>query len=350
MTNAVRAQHSARAIRWGMIGCGNVTEVKSGPAFQRAERSELVAVMRRNGDLAKDYAQRHGVKKWFDDADALIADPEVDAIYIATPPSSHKHYTLLCAQAGKPVYVEKPMALNHAECLEMVAACERAGVPLFVAYYRRMLPRFLKIKTLIESGAIGEVRFVNTLFYRPLSPHDQASVEHSNNWRTDPAQSGGGYFADLASHSLNFLEYALGPIAEVAGFASNQAARYAAEDMVSSSFRFASGVQGTGNWCFTAYEKTDMTEIIGTLGKISYAYFDQSPVVLNTLRGVTNFQIANPTHIQQPLIQTIVDELLGVNNCICPSHGESAAHTSWVMDQMLKDYYSTEKNSRRVGK
>ena len=234
--------------------------------------------------------------------------------------------------------------------LEMVAACERVGVPLFVAYYRRMLPRFLKIKTLIESGAIGEVRFVNTLFYRPLSPHDQASVEHSNNWRTDPAQSGGGYFADLASHSLNFLEYALGPIAEVAGFASNQAARYAAEDMVSSSFRFASGVQGTGNWCFTAYEKTDMTEIIGTLGKISYAYFDQSPVVLNTLRGVTNFQIANPTHIQQPLIQTIVDELLGVNNCICPSHGESAAHTSWVMDQMLKDYYSTEKNSRRVGK
>ena len=165
---------STRTIRWGIIGCGNVTEIKSGPAFQKAERSELVAVMRRNGDLAKDYAVRHDVKKWYDDAQALIADPEVDAVYIATPPSSHRLYTLLCAQAGKPVYVEKPMALNYAECLEMIAACEHAKVPLFVAYYRRMLPRFIKIKELVEIGAIGDVRFVNVVLYRPL--RDRKSV------------------------------------------------------------------------------------------------------------------------------------------------------------------------------
>lgn len=327
---------SARAIRWGIIGCGNVTEVKSGPAFQKAERSELVAVMRRNGDLAKDYAARHGVKKWFDNAQALIADPEVDAVYIATPPSSHKLYTLQCAQAGKPVYVEKPMALNHAECLEMIAACEHAKVPLFVAYYRRMLPRFIKIKELIESGAIGDVRFVNTILYRPLTQADQDAAD---NWRTDPIRSGGGYFNDLASHILNFLEYALGPITEVAGFANNQAQQYVAEDIVSGSFRFASGVQGTGNWCFSAYEKADLTEIIGTQGKISYANFNESPVLLSAAGGVNRFQINNPPHIQQPLIQTIVDELLGVENSICPSHGESGAHTSWVMDQMLKNYY-----------
>ena len=147
-----------RTIRWGMIGCGDVTEVKSGPGFQKASHSTLVAVMRRNGRLAKDYAERHEVARWYDDAAKLIQDPEVDAIYVATPPSSHKQYTLMRAEAGKPVYVEKPMALNFGECKEMITSCQTAGVPLFVAYYRRALPRFLEIKELVDSGAIGDVR------------------------------------------------------------------------------------------------------------------------------------------------------------------------------------------------
>src|SRR5687768_17696565 len=123
-----------KPIRWGIIGCGDVTEVKSGPALQNAEHSRLVAVMRRTGSLARDYAERHGVPRWYDDADALIGDPEVDAVYVATPPDSHKDYTLRAARAGKPVYVEKPMALNFAECQAMVQACRDAGVPLFVAF------------------------------------------------------------------------------------------------------------------------------------------------------------------------------------------------------------------------
>src|SRR5213592_2609043 len=114
-TSASSAPHPTGAlrnrdvVRWGIIGCGDVTEVKSGPGFQKAERSSLVAVMRRNGALAADYSRRHGVPKWYDDADALIADPEVDVVYVATPPSSHMDYALRVARAGKPVYVEKPM-------------------------------------------------------------------------------------------------------------------------------------------------------------------------------------------------------------------------------------------------
>ena len=123
-----------RTIRWGIIGCGNVTEVKSGPGFQKAQHSALVAVMRRDGALARDYAERHGVPRWYDDADALIADPDVDAVYVATPPDSHAEYALRVARAGKPVYVEKPMALNHAQCRVMIDACRAAHVPLFVAY------------------------------------------------------------------------------------------------------------------------------------------------------------------------------------------------------------------------
>ena len=196
-----------KIIRWGIIGCGNVTEVKSGPGFQLAKNSLLVAVMRRNGELAKDYAIRHNIPKWYDNAEELINDPDVDAVYIATPPAFHKEYTLKCALAGKPVYVEKPMARNFEECTAMIQACENAGVPLFVAYYRRALDRFNKVKELIESGEIGEVRFVTVILYKKLVQIDSKSGELP--WRVIPEISGGGEFMDLASHTLDVLDYIL---------------------------------------------------------------------------------------------------------------------------------------------
>jgi predicted dehydrogenase len=320
-----------KTIRWGIIGCGDVTEIKSGPGFQKADHSELVAVMRRRGALAKDYAERHGVPRWYDDAKALINDPEVDAVYVATPPSSHKEYTLMTAAAGKPVYVEKPMALNFGECREMITACASRGVPLFVAYYRRTLPRFLKIKELIEAGSIGEVRFVNITFYQPTAAEDLSADKP---WRVDPMISGGGRFVDLASHMLDFLDYALGPICDAHGFAANQAAKYKAEDIVTGTFRFASGVQSVGTWCFSAFENRDVTEIVGTEGRISYSTFDARPIVLTTPEGSTEYNFDYPQHIAQPLIQTVVDELNGAGKC--PSTGETAARTTWVMDQMLR--------------
>jgi predicted dehydrogenase len=318
-------------IRWGIIGCGDVTEVKSGPGFQLARNSSLTAVMRRNGALARDYAERHGVPAWYDDADALIADPNVDAVYVATPPSSHKEYTLRAAQAGKPVYVEKPMALNYAECQEMIEACAAADMPLFVAYYRRTLPRFLKIKELLDGGAIGMVRFVAITFYQPLRADEMDP--RNLPWRVLPEIAGGGRFVDLAAHQLDFLDFALGPIAAVQGMAANQAGHFPAEDIVSSAFAFESGVQGAGVWCFTAFDNLDRTEIVGDKGKITFSTFGEEPVELTTPDGTTHFAIDNPRHIQQPLIQTVVDDLLGAGRC--PSTGVSGARTSWVMDRML---------------
>lgn len=282
-----------KQIRWGIIGCGDVTEVKSGPAFQKAGGSSLAAVMRRNGELARDYACRHGVPRWYDDAEALINDAEVDAVYIATPPASHKFYTLLCAKAGKPVYVEKPMALNYGECQEMIEACRAANVPLFVAYYRRALPAFLKVKELIDTGSIGDIRAVNMTLFQPVLSDDQ--LAQSVPWRVQPDIAGGGLFVDLASHMLDFLDNALGPIKEAHGLASNQAGKYAAEDIVTATFRFESGAQGT---------------------------------------GIQSFSFTHPRHIQLPLIQTVVDALLEKGTC--PSTGESGARTSWVMEKMLK--------------
>lgn len=322
-----------KTIRWGIIGCGNVTEVKSGPGFQKADNSALVAVMRRNGALAADYAERHGIFKWYDDADQLIQDSEVDAIYVATPPAQHKEYVLKCAKAGKPVYVEKPMALNYEECVQMMKSCEEAGVPLFVAFYRRALPRFIQIKELIDSGAIGDVRFVT------MKQSKQSNMKSDNEvlpWRLDKAISGGGLFVDLASHTLDIMDFLLGPIKAATGNAGNQAWLYSVEDIVTGSFLFESGIQGTGVWCFTAFENVDINEIVGSKGKLTFSTFGDEPVVLMTDEGITEFESKRPQHIQQHLIQTMVNELNG--GAASPSHGESAARTSWVMDQLLQGY------------
>ncbi|NMA83706.1 MAG: Gfo/Idh/MocA family oxidoreductase [Epulopiscium sp.] len=319
-----------KTIGWGIIGCGNVTEVKSGPGFQKADHSKLVAVMRRNGELAKDYAARHDVPKWYDDAEDLINDPDVEAVYIATPPAFHKEYVLQCARAKKPVYVEKPMALNHTECQEMIQACEDAGIPLYVAYYRRALPRFIKIKELIDSGVIGEVRFVTVRnFQRPLSQTKEEKLP----WRVIPEISGGGIFHDIGCHTLDILDYILGPIKEAKGMAGNQAGLYEADDIVSATFVFESGIQGIGIWCFSAFENYDQNEIIGSKGKIVFSTFGSEPIALITEEETVEFPIENPIHIQQPLIQTIVNEING--KAECPSTGETGARTSWVMDQIV---------------
>ena len=323
-------------IRWGIIGCGNVTEVKSGPGFQKAEHSELIAVMRRQGSLAKDYAKRHDVKKWYDDAEALIQDPEVDAIYIATPPAYHMEYVLRCAKAGKPVYVEKPMARNYEECQAMINACEEAKVPLFVAYYRRALPRFLKVKELIEQGQIGEVRFVTITLYQKA--RDDEYSEATRPWRVIPEIAGAGKFMDLASHTLDVLDFILGPVSEAQGMASNQGGLYEAEDIVTSNLKFGT-IHGVGTWCFTAFDEYDMNEIVGSKGKIRFSSFGNEPIELITIEGKTEFPIDNPLNIQQPLIQTVVNELNGFGHC--PSKGISAARTNKVMDDILKRYRET---------
>ncbi len=318
-----------KTIRWGIIGVGDVTEVKSGPGFQKAQNSSLVAVMRRNGDLAKDYAERHGIPRWYDDAEALINDPAVDAVYIATPPHVHHAYTLMCAKAKKPVLVEKPMALSFEECLEMIDACEAADVPLWVAYYRRMLPRFIKIKEIIESGEIGEVRSVVIRLYEPPSQFNAGNIH----WKFDPSINGGGVFVDKGVHTLDFLDYALGAIQSVTGKAANQGGLYPAEDHVVANFVFESGVIGVGDWCFTAAFAADETCIVGTKGELRFSTFDSKPLVLTTHSRTSTLLIENPIHIHQPLIQSIVDELNGIG--MCPSTGESGARATWFTRQVL---------------
>ena len=323
-----------KTVRWGIVGCGDVTEIKSGPGFAKADNSSLVAVMRRDGALARDYAQRHGVPRWYDDADRLLADSGVDAVYVATRPDTHRDYVLKCAAAGKPVLVEKPMAMNAAECEDMIQACRAARVPLFVAYYHRALPLLLKVKELIDAGAVGAVRFVTILHNEktPTAGFDGDGIP----WRYLPDVGGGGVFVDIGSHALDFLDFLFGPIEAVRGSASNQADLYPAEDFVTCDFSFAGGVRGSGTWSFATYRDFERTEIVGDKGMVTLSLFSPSPVVLTTEEGRREFDIGYPPHVHQPLIQTVVDDLIGTGKC--PSTGDTALRATRVIDTVLKDY------------
>lgn len=313
--------------RWGIIGCGDVTEVKSGPGFQQADGSALVAVMRRDLAKAEDYARRHHVPRAYARAEALIDDPEVDAVYIATPPSSHCELTLAVAAAGKPCLVEKPMAMNHGECLRMIDACAARGVPLWVAYYRRALPRFLLVRDLLAARAIGQVTSVHVAVTKPLAGSERSG------WRFDPAVAGAGLLFDLGSHCVDLLDFFLGPITGVAGFPIHTGGAYAAEDVTAAAFWFDSQIVGTGIWNFNAASTSDSMTLTGSDGVLETPIFSDTDVILTRGSERQVHPVRYPPHVHQPLIQTIVDELAGKGRC--PSTGESGARASWVLDRCL---------------
>jgi len=322
-------------IKWGMIGCGDVTELKSGPAFNKAADSELVAVMRRNAAKAEDYAKRHNVKKYYSDAGALINDPEVNAVYIATPPSTHAEYAIRAMRAGKPVYIEKPMALNDGECRKILEVSQQTGVKCFVAYYRRYLPYFRKVKHLVEIGAIGEVQLVNVRYVCPPQKEDYSRTTLT--WRVKPEIAGAGYFYDLAPHQLDLLNYLFGDITEATGFPANFAGYYDAEDTVSGIFKFECGIVGTGSWCFVSdvNQSVDKIELIGSQGRLSFSCFGFTPIKLITeaFPEPQFFLPENPENIQFYLIEAVVKDLEGGESC--ESTGVSGAKTNWVMDKIL---------------
>jgi predicted dehydrogenase len=319
-------------IRWGILGCGDVTEVKSGPGFQKAAGSALVAVMRRDREKAEDYARRHGVPRFYNRADALIHDPEVDAVYIATPPSSHCELALLVAEAGKPCLVEKPMARNHRECQLMVDAFKTRQLPLFVAFYRRAMPRFLKVRELLRQGAIGQMTSLHLVQYDRL-----VTGENAKAWRFDPEIAGAGLFLDLASHGLDLLDFFAGPIQSASGYAMNTGHCYPAEDVTAACFEFAAGIAGTGIWNFHADHWEDQIVLTGSKGELRTPVFTDGDVQLRREGNAESFPFRRPDHVHQGFIQTIVDQLLGWG--ICESTGESGARTSWVMDRCVESFY-----------
>ncbi|MDO5489223.1 MAG: Gfo/Idh/MocA family oxidoreductase [Bacteroidaceae bacterium] len=322
-----------KEIRWGFIGCGEVTEKKSGPAFGKVEGSKVVAVMSRSHDKASSYAQRHHISRWYTDAQQLIEDPEVNAVYIATPPSSHATYAIMAMKAGKPVYVEKPLASSYIDCQRINRVCEQTGVPCFIAYYRRYLPYFQKVKQLVLEGAVGRVVNVQIRFAVP--PRDLDYNSTNLPWRVQRDIAGGGYFYDLAPHQIDLLQNIFGPIVYAKGYSTNRGGLYQTEDSVSASFQFHDGLPGSGSWCFVCDEsaRTDRIEIIGDKGQICFSVFTYEPIALHNSQGRTEIHIDNPAHVQMPLIENVVRHLQG--KTVCTADNLSATSVNWVMDRIL---------------
>lgn len=321
------------AIHWGIVGCGDVTEVKSGPAFNKVPDSELVAVMRRDADKAKDYAMRHKVPKWYSDAGKLINDPDVNAIYIATPPSSHEEYTLAAIAAGKPVYVEKPMTVSTASATKMTNAADEKNVKLVVAHYRRAQPLFNKIKHLINEKAIGDIRLVKLdLAKRSVTNEDMQNPGRA--WRVDTSIAGGGLFYDLAPHQLDLMYYFFGDAEKVSGISLNQAGLYASDDIVAGNILFRNKILFNGSWCFNVHpsQEKDSCEIVGSDGSIQFSFFEPHPICLKTGIDTQNISFDLLQHVQQPMIEKVVDYFL--NRGENPNSGHEAVTIMRWMEQM----------------
>lgn len=322
-----------KAINWGIIGCGDVTEVKSGPAFNKVPNSKLTAVMRRDTAKVTDYAKRHGVGKSYTDAYALINDEEIDAVYIATPPSSHEEYTIASLKAGKPVYVEKPVSLDAKGCQNMVAASKQYNTKLSVAHYRRFQPKFLKIKQLIAEETIGTVLFADLRFFQ--SPKAELTAKTAENWRLNPAISGGGLFHDMAPHQLDITYHLFGKPIEVSGISINQSKSTSADDFVTGKLLFENNIAFSGTWAFNVAEKDiiDSCEIYGTRGKISFSFFGYD---LNWEVDGKSEKILFETipHVEQPMIEEVVKYFRGERDNPCSA--EEALEVMKVMDIFTK--------------
>eukprot|EP00928_Gymnodinium_smaydae_P058252 TRINITY_DN41464_c0_g1_i1.p1 TRINITY_DN41464_c0_g1~~TRINITY_DN41464_c0_g1_i1.p1 ORF type:complete len:372 (+),score=39.28 TRINITY_DN41464_c0_g1_i1:29-1117(+) len=330
--------------RWGIIGCGDVTERKSGPAFQRASHSDLVAVMRRDAAKARDYAERHKVKRWYTTVEELLADEEVDAVYVATPPGSHLDVALKVVAAKKPCYIEKPMARNFDESLQMVSTFQFANVPLFVAYYRRAYPRYVRLKQFLASGGLGELSAVHYTLRKKAIPNPQG-------WRFDVAQSGGGLFVDVGSHALDLLDFLFGPLREVRGAASRSATApvNAPEDVVTASFLAGEAILGSASWNYRASNNLELMEVVGSRGQAKLPEpMNGAEVMIEYNDGTPaeHWQIEPPSpSVQEPLIQTVVDAIRSNDVNACPSTAESALRTGNYMDLILEGFYGGRADS-----
>ncbi|MEM6522612.1 MAG: Gfo/Idh/MocA family oxidoreductase [Bacteroidota bacterium] len=294
-------------IRWGIIGCGQVAEYKSGPAFNRVKNSKLLAVMRRNGERAKDFAYRHQVPLWYDKAEDLFANDKIDAVYVATPPSSHLDYALKSLEVGKHVYLEKPMVLSPKEGKILVDAVKKSDSKLVVAHYRRALPMYTKIRYWLSQEKIGKVESVSLSF---LKRNDFGAGQ---SWRLNPSISGGGLFHDLAPHQIDLMYHFFGGIRNLKGSSARTSEEHNVCDQVQGDIGFESGVQFRGCWNFNAAknQEKDRCEINGSQGSIVFPFYGNTVKVKLGIQSEV-FEFEDPKHIQQPFIEQTVNYFLGM--------------------------------------
>ncbi len=350
---------NASHINWGIIGCGDVVARKAATGIQAAPKQRIVSAMRRDQALLADFAERFQVPHTTTDPQAVIDHPEVNMVYIATPPDLHLEYARRATEAGKGVLIEKPAGRCARETAAIAELCRQHQTPGFASYYRRYQPKFQKVQQLIASGAIGPVVAVRYEF---------RERGQSDGWRQEPARSGGGSFYDLAGHVLDLIDLFCGPLEFLSGQALNLRAQQLTESFTQLSFRChasdGSPAHGFASWNFAAIDKADELVIEGYRGRIRCQAMKQSGEVIvetdqtlaNTWKGSPlnrarkklrnrfrplrrqRFAFDKPEHSHAALF-TSIGEALAADESPREEYLAAAVRTAQLMDGALEQYY-----------
>lgn len=295
-----------KTLNWGIIGAGDIAQKRIAPALCDLPNCNLVSVSRAKSELAEQFANEFGAKKWFSDWRELVADHDIDAVYIATPVFLHAEQTIFAANHGKHVLCEKPMALNVAECDEMIATCKANNIKLGIAYYRRFYPVISRIKQLIASGELGRIAVVQINAFEYFEPDS----EHPRRWLIEKTKSGGGPLMDFGCHRLEVLTHLFGEIKQFKSIISNDIFQREVEDTATALLSFENGVTGVLTITHSALEPQDTLDIYGTKGSVHIPILNQGEMTLR-IRNVESVEF-HPSHknVHLPLIEKFTESIL----------------------------------------
>ena len=287
-----------KKVGWGLIGCGDISRRRVAPALRDLENCELVAVSRADAARAEAFATEFGARRWHADWRELIADPQVEAVYIATPVRLHAEQAIAAAEAGKHILCEKPMALSVAECARMNAAAETGGVRLGVAYYRRFYPVVERVGEILRSGEIGAPVVAQMNAFERFEP----GPEHPRRWLLDRRQSGGGPMFDFGCHRVEVLLNLFGDVSKVKGLASNVLFAREVEDTACALLQFERGPQAVLSVTHAARDPQDTLEIFGSEGSVRADVLNEGRLKVRTDVGERVETHASHANLHQPLI------------------------------------------------
>lgn len=295
-----------RKIRWGIIGAGDIVRKRIIGAIRDDISSELVAVTRRDERSVEAFAKENGIGRWYTDHRQMLADEDIDAIYIASPVFVHARHTIDAAEAGKHVLCEKPMGMTADECAAMISACSNAGVALGIAYYRRFYPVVERIRQALRSGEIGKPVFAQVNTFEAFDP----GPEHPRRWFIELAKSGGGPMMDFGCHRIEILLDLFGPIAEVEAVNANVKFDREVEDTSSALLRFADGPCASLTVTHSASTSLDTFDIYGTEGSIRIASLNSGEITISDLNGVSTETHRPSENFHTPLISDFTSAAL----------------------------------------
>ncbi|MGH9846415.1 MAG: Gfo/Idh/MocA family protein [Blastocatellia bacterium] len=293
-------------LRWGLIGCGDISRKRVAPALRDVAACELVGVNRAQAELAESFAREFGARRWYGDWRELLADPEIDAVYIATPVNLHCEQTVAAAEAGKHVLAEKPMAMNTAECDRMIAACRTNNVALGIAYYRHFYPVIARAKEILASGEIGEPVITQINAFDRFNPQPG----DARYWFVSKAQAGGGPMMDFGCHRIEVLINVLGPIRRTFGDVGSVLFDREVEDTAVALFEFENKARGVLSVTHAAMESQDTLDIFGSDGSIHIPVLNRGEMRVKTTGGERTESHPPYANIHQPLIEDFTRAVL----------------------------------------